>query len=143
LPRHACGKVKTQRGCRAAQDNEEGCNMGNQQRESNPNRQQGQPAQSGADTKQQGQQNVYGEGNYEATRDYNARTKRFLESGQVDEAARAAEPGSEAEALDMAAAEAEGKRHAKEEDPALSRKSDKGERGAEDTSTPKPGQDQE
>ena len=117
--------------------------MGNQQRESNPNRQQGQPGDAGADNKQQSQQNVHGEGNYQATRDYNARTKRFLESGQVDEAARAAEPTSEAEALDMAAAEAEGKRHAKEEDPALNRKPGKGERGAEDTSTPKPGQDQE
>jgi hypothetical protein len=117
--------------------------MGNQQRESNPSRQQGQPAASGADNEQQSQQNVHGEGNYAATRDYNARTKRFLESGKVDEAARAAEPNSEAEALDMAAAEAEGKRHAKEEDPELNRKSGKGERGAEDTSTPKPGQDKE
>ena len=117
--------------------------MGNEQRDSKPTRLQGQPAASGADTKQQSQQNVHGEGNYEASRDYNARTKRFLESGQVDEAARAAEPNSEAEALDMAAAEAEGKRHAKEEDPALNRKSGKGERGAEDTSTPKPGQDEE
>lgn len=117
--------------------------MGNQQRETNPSRQQGQPADSGTDSRQQSQQNVHGEGNYQATRDYNERTKRFMESGQVDEAARAAEPSSEAEALDMAAAEAEGKRHAKEEDPALNRKSGKGERGAEDTSTPKPGQDEE
>jgi hypothetical protein len=114
--------------------------MGDQQREGNPSRQQGQPAASGSDNRQQGQQNVHGEGNYQATRDYNERTKRFIESGQVDDAARAAEPGSEAEALDMAAAEAEGKRHAKEEDPALARKS---QRGAEDTSTPRPGQDQE
>jgi hypothetical protein len=89
---------------------------------------------------QQGQQNVYGEGNYQASRDYNERTKRFIESGQVDEAAHAAEPGSEAEAIQMAAAEAEGKRHAKEEDPALSRKK---QRGADDTKTPMPGKDQE
>ena len=40
----------------------------------------------------------------------------------------------------MAAAEAEGKRHAKEEDPALSRKSSA--RGPEDTSAPKPGQEE-
>jgi hypothetical protein len=117
--------------------------MGNQQRESNPSRQQGQPATSGADNQQQGQQNVHGEGNYQASRDYNARTKQFVESGKVEDAARAAEPNSEAEALDMAAAEAEGKRHAKEEDPALNRKADKGQVGAEDTSTPRPGQDQE
>jgi hypothetical protein len=129
---------------RGAKDNKERTTMGNQQRESNPSRQQqGKPADAGADQKQQSQQNVYGEGNYAASRDYNARTKRFLESGRVDEAARAAEPNSEAEALDMAAAEAEGKRHAKEEDPALERKSGKGERGAEDTATPKPGQDEE
>ena len=122
--------------------------MGNQQREPNPSRPQGQGPQaqqgqqgSGTDNAgQQGQQNVHGEGNYQASRDYNERTKRFVESGQVEQAARDAEPDSEAEALQMAAAEAEGKRHAKEEDPALNRKSSK---GAEDTSTPKPGQDQE
>ncbi|HEY1327656.1 MAG TPA: hypothetical protein VGI14_12005 [Casimicrobiaceae bacterium] len=125
--------------------------MGNKQPEPNPSRPQGsssasQGGQQGASSgegRQQTQQNVHGEGNYEATRDYNARTKRFVESGKVDEAAREAQPDSEAEALQMAAAEAEGKRHAKEEDPALSRKSDKGERGPEDTSTPKPGEEEE
>jgi hypothetical protein len=117
--------------------------MGNQQRDSKPSRPQGEVGKGGADNKQQGQQNVYGEGNYQATRDYNERTKRFIDSGQVDEAAHAAEPDSESEALQMAAAEAEGKRHAKEEDPALARKSGKGQRGPEDTSTPKPGEDKE
>ncbi len=34
----------------------------------------------------------YGEGNYKATRDYNERTKRFIESGQVEEAAQNAAP---------------------------------------------------
>ena len=119
--------------------------MGNQQREPNPSRpqEQGSLGQQGSTTDnagQQGQQNVHGEGNYQASRDYNERTKRFVESGQVEQAARDAEPDSEAEALQMSAAEAEGKRHAKEEDPALHRKSSK---GAEDTTTPKPGQDQE
>ena len=28
-------------------------------------------------------QNVYGEGNYKATREYNAATKKFVESGRV------------------------------------------------------------
>ena len=83
---------------------------------------------------------MHGEGNYAASRDYNERTKRFVESGQVEQAARDAAPDSEAEALQMAAAEAEGKRHAKEEDPALSRKTSK--RGPEDTSAPKPGQEE-
>lgn len=130
--------------------------MGKKQREPNPSRpkpssaapqsdkrQQGAAGTSSGESRQQGQQNVYGEGNYQASRDYIAGTKRFIESGRVEEAARGAEPDSEAEALQMAAAEAEGKRHAKEEDPALARKSNKGERGPEDTSTPKPGEEKE
>lgn len=113
--------------------------MGKQQGQPNQGQQQG---GSDADRKQQAQDNVHGEGNYAATRDYNQRTKRFIESGKVDEAARAAEPGSEAEALQMQAAEAEGKRHAKEEDPALQRKGPS-QRGADDVETPKPGKDEE
>ena len=113
--------------------------MGNQQRDAQPG-QQGQQGGDAAANRQQGQDNVHGEGNYAASRDYNERTKRFVESGQVEQAARDAAPDSEAEALQMAAAEAEGKRHAKEEDPALSRKTSK--RGPEDTSAPKPGQEE-
>ena len=64
----------------------------------------------------------YGEGNYEATRDYNARTKRFIESGKVEQAAEDAAPHDEAEAAEMRDAEEIGKSHAKEEDPALRRK---------------------
>ena len=64
---------------------------------------------------------VYGEGNYAASRQYNDATRDFAQSGRVDEAARNAAPRSDAEAKDMQAAEAEGKRHAKGEDPALSR----------------------
>ena len=109
--------------------------MGNQQRDGNA----GQQGDNASQGRQQGQDNVHGEGNYAASRDYNERTKRFVESGQVEQAARDAAPDSEAEALQMAAAEAEGKRHAKEEDPALSRKA-KPARGPEDTSTPKPGE---
>jgi hypothetical protein len=125
-------------------DDEETTTMGNQQKGPSPQRPQGTPGT------QQGQQNVYGEGNYQATRDYNERTKQFIDSVRVDQAARDAAPDSEAEALQMAAAEAEGKRHAKGEDPALSRKarpsdqagdSDTSGRGPEDTSTPKPGQE--
>ena len=115
--------------------------MANQQGDKSPGKQQG--SGNDADRAQQGQQNVHGEGNYAASRDYNERTKRFVESGQVEEAARAAEPGSEAEALQMAAAEAEGKRHAKGEDPALSRKAGQKQAGADDTQAPMPGKDQE
>jgi hypothetical protein len=68
------------------------------------------------------QQNVYGEGNYAASKQYNDATRDFAKSGRVDEAARAAEPRSDADALQMQAAEAEGKRHSKGEDPALNRK---------------------
>ncbi len=64
----------------------------------------------------------YGEGNYEATRDYNARTKRFIESGQVEQAAENAAPHDEAEAAEMREAEETGKSRMKEEDPALRRK---------------------
>lgn len=50
-------------------------------------------------------QNVYGEGNYEASRQYNEATKKFVESGRVDEAAREAAPKSPQEAADMKQAE--------------------------------------
>ena len=68
----------------------------------------------------------YGEGNYEATRQYNEATKRFVQSGKVDQAAREAAPEDDAEALQLAAAEAEGRARAKEEDPMLTRKAPTG-----------------
>ena len=46
--------------------------------------------------RQQSQQNVYGEGNYAASRQYNDATRDFAQSGRVDEAARKAAPRSEA-----------------------------------------------
>jgi len=62
---------------------------------------------------------VEGEGSYSGSKDYNQRTKKFVESGKVDEAARAAKPKSEQEAHEMQKAERIGKEHAKGEDPAL------------------------
>jgi len=56
---------------------------------------------------------VHGEGNYQATRDYNQRTKDYLESADVEKDAREAAPGNEREARDMKQAEEQGKRHAK------------------------------
>jgi len=56
---------------------------------------------------------VHGEGNYEATRDYNKRTKEYLESADVSEDAQKAAPQSEQEARELALAEAAGKRRAK------------------------------
>jgi hypothetical protein len=49
--------------------------------------------------------NVYGEGNYEATRQYNKATKKFVDSGRVEQAARDAAPKSQDEAERMQQAE--------------------------------------
>jgi thiol:disulfide interchange protein len=90
----------------------------------------------GAD--QQAQKNVHGEGNYAASKQYNDATREFAQSGRVEEAAKAAEPRSDADALQMQAAEAEGKRHSKGEDPALNRKSS--ELAPDVSRAPKPGE---
>ena len=57
---------------------------------------------------------VHGEGNYEAAREYDQRTKEYLQSADVEEDARNAAPRDGKEARDMRQAEAEGKRHAKD-----------------------------
>jgi hypothetical protein len=62
---------------------------------------------------------VEGEGSYTGSKDYNERTKKFVESGKVEQAANDAKPRSDQEAHEMQKAERIGKRHAKEEDPAL------------------------
>jgi hypothetical protein len=59
---------------------------------------------------------VEGEGSYKGSKDYNERTQRFVESGKVDDAARAAKPQSEEEAHQMHKAERIGKQHSKGED---------------------------
>lgn len=56
---------------------------------------------------------VQGEGNYEAAREFNEAERKFVASGKVPAAARAAAPKSEAERQEMIAAEEEGKRRAK------------------------------
>jgi hypothetical protein len=56
---------------------------------------------------------VEGEGSYSGSKDYNQRTKKFVESGKVDEAARDAEPKSEEERHAMQKAERLGKQKAK------------------------------
>jgi len=56
---------------------------------------------------------VEGEGSYSGTKDYNQRTKKFIDSGKVDEAARDAEPKSEEEKREMQEAERTGKQRAK------------------------------
>lgn len=90
--------------------------------------------------RRQNQKNVYGEGNYAASKQYNDATRDFARSGRVDEAARNAAPQSDADALQMQAAESEGKRHAKGEDPALHRKSSNV--GPDASRAPKPGEEE-
>ncbi len=59
---------------------------------------------------------VQGEGNYEASRQYNKATKEFVDSGKVEEAARAAAPADAREAAELKAAEDAGLARAKDED---------------------------
>jgi hypothetical protein len=109
--------------------------MRNQQTKQGRQSSQPQTAAKGSD--QQGQDNVHGEGNYAASKQYNDATRDFVKAGRVEKAAQDAAPTSDAEALQMQAAEAEGKRHSKGEDPALNRKS---RNVAPDAArTPKPG----
>lgn len=58
----------------------------------------------------------HGEGNYKASREYNEATKKFVESGKVDDAAQKAKPRNEQEARELREAEQAGKSHAKGED---------------------------
>ena len=92
-------------------------------------------------SQQSGSQNVYGEGNYAATKHYDDATKRYVESGRVEAAAREAAPKSAKEAREMDAAEAEGKRRAKGEDPALKRKAT--QLAGESSKPPRPGHEEE
>ena len=62
---------------------------------------------------------VQGEGNYKAAKDYNE--CKFVKSGKVDAADRKAKPKSDAEVEEMKRAEQVGRSHAKEEDPAIKR----------------------
>ena len=56
---------------------------------------------------------VEGEGSYSATKDYNQRTKKFIDSGKVEQAAEDAKPDSAQEADEMQKAERLGKQKAK------------------------------
>ena len=71
----------------------------------------------------EGEDKVEGEGSYSGSREYNERTKKFVDSGKVEQAARDAAPKSEEEAHAMQKAERIGKKRAKEEDPALTQPS--------------------
>ena len=58
---------------------------------------------------------VQGEGNYDATRRYDRSTREFVQSGQVDDAARAAQPRDEREAEELRRAEDVGRSHARDD----------------------------
>ena len=63
--------------------------------------------------KREDKDKIEGEGSYSGTKDYNQRTKKFIDSGKVDKAARDAEPKSEEEKHAMQKAERIGKQRAK------------------------------
>jgi hypothetical protein len=56
---------------------------------------------------------MQGEGNRDAAREYNESQRDFVESGDVERAARDAEPKSEAERAELADAERKGRSHAR------------------------------
>jgi len=60
---------------------------------------------------------VQGEGNYEAAREFNDAERKFVESGKVEAAARAAAPKDEAESRQLLEAEQKGRSRAKEDYP--------------------------
>jgi hypothetical protein len=64
---------------------------------------------------------VQGEGNYKAAREFNEAERKFVVSGKVADAARAAAPKTDAEQREMIAAEEKGKRRAKDEGPTLTK----------------------
>jgi len=56
---------------------------------------------------------LQGEGNYTAARRHRESAEQFVGSGEVDRAARDAEPENEQEAAELRDAEAQGREHAK------------------------------
>jgi hypothetical protein len=72
----------------------------------------------GQDRPQQGGK-IQGEGDYEAARRYDDKTRQYVQSHDVEQAAREAAPESAGEQREMEQAEQQGKRRAKEEDPLL------------------------
>jgi hypothetical protein len=72
----------------------------------------------GQDRPQQGNK-IQGEGDYEAARRYDDKTRQFVRSHDVEQEARDAAPENAGEQRAMEQAEQEGKARAKEEDPLL------------------------
>ena len=74
-------------------------------------------AVAGARRRRGSENGVQGEGNYDATRRFDKAEREFVESGKVDEAARAAKPRNAEEAEELARAEREARSHSKGDDP--------------------------
>jgi hypothetical protein len=70
-------------------------------------------------------EDVHGEGNYKASREFDEAERKFVQSGKLDEGIRNAPPKSEAEERELRSAEEKARGRAKEEDPALLRKPSK------------------
>jgi len=75
--------------------------------------QQGQQQRQGQQQQQGGAQGEYGEGNYKATRDYNAGVKEHMQNHDVEKEARDAAPKNEQEKREMEEAEQLGKSKSK------------------------------
>ena len=67
---------------------------------------------------------VQGEGDYEAGRRYDEKAREFAQRGDVEQAARDAEPQSRGEERELEQAEEKGRQRAKEEDRLLNRPQD-------------------
>ena len=83
----------------------------------------------GSPTMPQDKDDVHGEGNYKASREFDEAERRFVQSGKLDEGIRNAPPKSKEEERELNSAEEEARRRAKEDDPALLKKPRKPEQG--------------
>lgn len=90
---------------------------GNDRKDTNPPMKQQLPqGGQGQQQAQSGEGGQYGEGNYAATRQYNAGLKDHVEHHDIEKEAREAAPKSEEEARQMEEAERAGRSRAKGED---------------------------
>jgi hypothetical protein len=65
---------------------------------------------------------VHGEGNYKASREFDEAERKFVQSDKLDEGIRNAAPKSDAEERELESAEEKARARAREEDPALLKK---------------------
>ena len=75
-------------------------------------------AQPGAKPNHANTGTVQGEGDYQAAHTYGESVRSFVQSGKVDDAAKAAKPSTPQQQKELLEAEREGSSHSKGEDPA-------------------------